>query len=199
MAFNLQGAFNWIETQCNNPNARYNQSYRNMRTVDGLTYFDCSSLLFFGFWLGGGFPIADYGFSTTLTDYTNPTTGHVANAWIVQTMEPILVSEGWVDVRLDMPQEWLPGDVLIKYNQWHTEMIYSPEPNLQQMGARNSSLPAADQVAIHTLYTGYYDRILRDPTQPTPTPGPGPGPHPGPTYQMPIWLIKRAKEVNGIL
>ena len=203
-SFDLQAAYNWIEAQCNNVNVRYSQSYRNMQTVDGLTYFDCSSLMFFGLWLGGGFDIALYGFSTTLTDYTNPTPGHYANAWVVQTMEPILVSAGWQDVRTDLPSDWLPGDILIKYAgggySWHTEMVYSGEPNLMQMGARNSHItPATDQVAIHTLYTGYYDRILRDPTQPTPTPGPGPGPHPGPSYRMPIWLIKRAKEVNGSL
>ena len=194
MAFNLQGAFDWIEQACLDPNARYSQIYRNMRTVNGLVYYDCSSLIFFGMWLGGDFPIGDYGYSTTLTDYTTDLT---ANAWIVQTMEPILVQAGWVDVRLDMPEEWLPGDILIKYTQWHTEMVYAPQPNLQQMGARNSSLAAADQVSIHTLYTDYYDRILRDPSQPTPTPGPGP--HPGPSKPMPIWLIKRGKEVNGLL
>lgn len=194
-SFDLQAAYNWIEAQCNAANVRYDQTYRNMRTVNGLTYFDCSSLMFFGLWLGGGFDVGLYGYSETLTDYTNPTPGHWANAWTVQTMEPILVSAGWVDVRLDMPEEWLPGDILIKYNQWHTEMVYSPQPNLMQMGARTSKLPDADQVAIHTLYTGYYDRILRDPTQPPPTPGPGP--HPGPTKRMPIWLIKRAKQLNG--
>lgn len=198
-SFDLQAAYNWIEAQCNAANVRYSQSYRNMRTVNGLTYFDCSSLMFFGLWLGGGFDVGLYGYSETLTDYTEPSPGHWANAWTVQTMEPVLVSAGWVDVRLDMPEEWLPGDILIKYDRWHTEMVYSPQPNLMQMGARNSSLPDADQVAIHTLYTDYYDRILRDPTQPAPTPGPGPGPHPGPSYRMPIWLIKRAKEVNGSL
>lgn len=198
MPFNLQGAYNWIEQQCNAANVRYSQSYRNMRTVDGLTYFDCSSLIFFGMWLGGGLDVAALGYSDILSWYTNPNyeTGEVANAWIVQTMEPKLISLGWVDVRLDMPEEWLPGDILIKHNQWHTEMVYSGQPNLMQMGARNSSLTAADQVSIHTLYTNYYDRILRDPTQPPPTPGPGP--HPGPSYRLPIWLIKRAKEINGL-
>lgn len=194
-SFDLQAAYNWIEAQCNAANVRYSQAYRNYMTVDGLTYFDCSSLIFFGMWLGGGLDVGALGYSTDLSDYRN----WRANAWIVQTMEPQLVSLGWVDVRTDMPEEWLPGDILIKHNQWHTEMVYSPQPNLMQMGARNSSLPAADQVAIHTLYTGYYDRILRDPTQPAPTPGPGPGPgpHPGPTKRMPIWLLKRAKQLNG--
>ena len=198
MPFSLQGAYNWLEAKCNDPDVRYSQTYRNMRTVNGLTYFDCSSFIFFGMWLGGGFDVGAYGYSTTLTDYTNPSAGHWANAWTVQTMEPVLVAAGWVDVRLDMLEEWLPGDILIKYggggNSWHTEMVYSPQPNLMQMGARNSSLPGADQVAIHSLSTGYYDRILRDPSQPAPTPGPGP--HPGPSLRMPIWLIKRAKELS---
>lgn len=194
MPFSLQGAYDWIEAKCNDPNVRYSQAYRNYITVDGLTYFDCSSLIFFAFWLGGGLDVGALGYSTTLSDYQNG----LANAWIVQTMEPTLISLGWVDVRTDLPSDWLPGDVLIKYTQWHTEMIYSGEPNLMQMGARNSSLPGADQVSIHTLYTNTYDRILRDPTQPAPTPGPGPIP-PGPTKPMPIWLIKRGKEVNHIL
>lgn len=200
--FDLQAAYDWIEAQCNDPDVRYSQPYRNMRTVNGITYFDCSSLMFFGLWQGGGFPVGTYGFSTTLSDYT---TAGTANAWTVQTMEPILVQAGWVDVRLDMPEEWLPGDILIHYadnsGPWHTEMIYSGSPNYMQMGARSSQIqPASEQVAIHTLYVpNYYNRILRDSSQPAPTPGPGPGPHPGPTYQMPIWLIKRAKEMNGLL
>lgn len=193
MAFDLQACYNWLAQKCAESNIQYSQAYRNMRTVNGITYFDCSSFLFFGMWLGGGLDIGALGYPTTLSWYTNPNyqTGEVANAWIVQTMEPKLLSLGWVDVRTDLPSDWLPGDVLIKYNQWHTEMVYSTNP-LQQMGARNPNLDPADQVAIHNLYTGYYDRILRDPTQPTPTPGPGP--HPGPTKRMPIWLIKRAKE-----
>lgn len=197
-SFDLQGAYDWIEYQCNAANVRYSQPYRNYMTVDGLTYFDCSSLLFFGFWLGGGLDVGALGYSTDLDDYRN----WRANAWTVQTMEPTLVSLGWVDVRTDMPEEWLPGDVLIHWGNsegpWHTEMIYSGAPNYMQMGARSSRLAAADQVSIHTLYVpNYYQRILRDPTQPPPTPGPGPGPTPGPSKRMPIWLLKRAKQLNG--
>lgn len=180
----LVGAMQWAVSMCNNPNVGYNQSYRNFQTVDGLTYFDCSSFTFFALWLGGGLDVGAFGYSTNLSDYQNGR----ANAWVVTSMISALRGDGWWDMPVST-DNWEPMDILAK-TRTHTEFVYSKSP-LQIMGARNRSLPFADQVAIHPGYSGYFDVLLRYPEGEPPTP-PIPGSKP-----MPIWLIKRAKELNG--
>lgn len=41
-------AWQWIVDRCNAPDVGYNQDYRNEQTVNGITYYDCSSLIFYG-------------------------------------------------------------------------------------------------------------------------------------------------------
>lgn len=178
---NLQGMFDWAVNMCNAANVGYSQTYRNYETVNGITYFDCSSFTFFALWLGGGFDVGHFGYSTNLSDYQN----RLENAWIVTEMINCLQAAGWT--RMDPEQvQWLPGDILAK-TRTHTEICYSNSP-LQTMGARNPNLPLADQVSIHGASTGYYDVLLRY--------NAGPGPHPQPTQPMPIWLLKRAIEIQ---
>ena len=155
--YSRQGAFDWAVQMCNAPDVGYSQRYRNYKTVDGITYFDCSSFMFFALWLGGGLDVGSLGFSTTLSDYQNG----LANAWVVATMVNYLRQLGWQQISMSDTSLWLPGDILVK-TRTHTEMINSMNP-MQSMGARNSSLPLADQVAIHSFSTGYYDQIWRDP------------------------------------
>ena len=181
----LAGAAQWAVEMCQNPNVGYSQSYRNYQTVNGLTYFDCSSFTFFALWLGGGLDVGALGYHNVLADYQ----AGRANAWVVTTMINSLRSDGW----WDLPPEtttWAPMDILAK-TRTHTEFVYSAGLPGEIMGARNSSLPFADQVAIHTGYLGYFDVLLRYPEGEPPTP-PIPGSRP-----LPIWLLKRAKEVNG--
>lgn len=188
--FSLQGMMNWAAAMCNAPDVGYSQSYRNYQTVNGITYFDCSSFVFFAMWLGGGFPVGDYGYSTDLSAYQNGT----ANAWTVTPLTTALSAAGWNRVSTD-PANWLPGDILVK-TRTHCEICYSAPTPLMQMGAHGTgggTTPLADQVSIEPSYSGYYDQVWRDPTQPTPTP-------PDPGYRvhgpMPAWLLKRALEIQ---
>lgn len=179
----LQGAYNWAVNMCNRSMTAYDQSYRNMqvRPSDQRTCFDCSSFTFFALWLGGQFDVGSLGYSTTLSDYTSiPNT---ANAWVVSTAEAGLPSLGWTCYNIGQitPQA---GDIVIKIAE-HCEFVYSASP-LQLMGARNSSLPYDDQIAIHTVSDlSWYDHIWRYGGTP-PTPG----------NPVPVWLLKRAIELQ---
>lgn len=181
----LTGAMQWAVEMCNNPNVGYSQSLRNYQSSNGRTYFDCSSFTFFALWLGGGLDVGAFGYPTNLSLYQSGD----ANAWIVTSMISTLRGDGW----WDMPtatSNWQPMDILAK-TRAHTEFCYSQSP-LQIMGARNSSEQFVDQVAIHPGDPGYFNVVLRYPKGEPPTP-PIPGSKP-----MPIWLLKRAKEVNSL-
>lgn len=184
--YNPAGMMQWAADMCSRPDVGYSQAYRNYVTVNGITYFDCSSFTFFAMWIGGGLDVGSLGYSTTLSDYQQG----LANAWVVSTMVQALQSLGWVQASAADPTQWLPGDILVK-TRTHTEILYSQSP-LECMGARNSSLPLSDQVAIHSCPTNYYDQVWRDPSSPTP-PTPVPRVH-GP---MPAWLLKRAIQNGG--
>ena len=67
---NVQGYIKAALDMANNPNIGYNQSYRAMQTVGGITYVDCSSFVFYslqkaGFKLPGG-PFNTDGMVSTL-------------------------------------------------------------------------------------------------------------------------------------
>ena len=193
-SYNPQGMFSWAEGMCNAANVGYSQTYRNYQTVNGITYFDCSSFTFFAMWLGGGLDVGALGYSTDLTAYQQRTGNPPPNAWVVSSMVQKLQALGWTQVSASDPSQWLPGDILVK-TRTHTEIFYSQTPFLC-MGARGTgggTWPLADQVAIHSCPTTYYDQVWRDPSGPTPTPGQrthGP---------MPAWLLKRGREINNVL
>lgn len=184
--YDPQGMMNWAVQMCGRSDVGYSQTYRNYQTHNGITYFDCSSFTFFAMWLGGGLDVGALGYSTNLSDYQNG----LANAWVVSSMVSKLQALGWSQVSASDYTQWLPGDILVK-TRTHTEILYTQNP-LQCMGARNSSLPLADQVAIHACPTTYYDQVWRDPNSPPPTP-PGPRIH-GP---MPAWLLKHGAQIGG--
>lgn len=182
---NLQGMYDWAVDWCNRANVAYDQSYRTMqvRPSDSCTCFDCSSFTFFALWLGGGWDLSPYGYSTSLSDYTSiPRT---ANAWAVTGMVRCLPGLGWnaYNIGSITPQA---GDIVVKTAQ-HCEIVYSDSP-LTLMGARNSSLPLDDQVSIHQVSSlSWYDQIWRYGAGPTP---PVPGDMP-----VSIWLLKRAHDI----
>ena len=182
---NIGAMVAWADTWANRANVGYSQTYRTMQTVDGITYFDCSSFTFFAMWLGGAFDLSQFGYSTNLSDYTSiPRT---ANAWAVTGMVRCLPSLGFVSYGVNITPQ--VGDIVVKTAQ-HCEIVYNTNP-LQLVGARSSSLPLADQVAIHTVSDlSWYDQIWRYGGGPDP-------PQPGP-YPVPIWLLKRAAEIGGI-
>ena len=151
----------WAVDWAGRANVGYSQTYRTMQTYNGITYFDCSSFTFFAMWLGGAFDLSQFGFSTNLSDYSS-----YANNITPQA-----------------------GDIVVKTAQ-HCEIVYDTNP-LQLVGARNSSLPLADQVAIHQVSSlSWYDEIWRY--------GGGPDPPTPPGLPVPIWLLKRAAERSGL-
>ena len=166
------------------PNVGYSQAYRNFRTVDGITYFDCSSFTFFACWLGGNLDIGAMGYSTTLDDYREGR----ANAWTVSSMINALTNYGWD--RIPITDAVLQPCDIIATTSSHCEIYYGDSP-IQMMGARNSSLPLDDQVAVHqttlNYIRSYYDWVLR------PNGGQPPGPTPTPTRRkgIPLWMLLR--------
>lgn len=44
---NIQLSYNWAIETCVKPNVGYSQQYRNQRTVNGITYYDCSSFVWY--------------------------------------------------------------------------------------------------------------------------------------------------------
>ena len=149
---NINKTYQWVINTCNASNVGYpsDRSWRNQRTVNGITYYDCSSLLYYGL-INGGFDL-------------DP------NAWPFTTwvMPRILNDLGFTEFD---PRETvlLPGDILV--DDWrikelqHTEMVYKgPEDATQVnygwfMGAHGPSeagYKLADQVSIDSGYAHAY-------------------------------------------
>lgn len=120
-------AYNWEVSMCNAPNIGYSQAYRQGQTVNGITYYDCSSFQSAALTAAGFFD-------------TNP--------WFTTfSMGQILEDAGFV--RMNPTVDWLPGDILVRNNAYgnHTEMVYRDR---RTMGARGSSYPLDQQVTIGT-------------------------------------------------
>lgn len=185
-----QAMFNWSVEWCNKDKVGYDQDYRNQQVHDGVTYYDCSSFLFFACWLGGGYDMSLIGYSTDLNKYHNGE----ANAWVVHTMEEDLPTLGYTRYNMDegTPQ---PGDIMVK--TWeHTEICYSTSP-FKTMGARSRHHPLDEQVAIHYSELSYWDGFWRLGGEPPTPPGPGPVP-PSERKKMPLWMMIKPYRKYGI-
>ena len=128
---NIKQSASWAINKCNEDNVGYSMTYRNQRTVNGITYYDCSS--FINYALNAG------GFSTP---------SYAPDKWPFTTanMRSELIRLGFK--KLSPSVAWKRGDILWRSGSktGHTEMAYS---TTQAMGARSSSYPLAEQVAIH--------------------------------------------------
>lgn len=122
----IQTAYNWAIEVCSTPNVGYSQQYRNQRTVNGITYYDCSSFIWYAL-IAGGFPVVeDWG--------TWPFT--------TSTMADVLKRLGFT--RHSADDVWLPGDILIRTG--HTEMAFD---GTRTMGAHTNRVPLDEQVSIN--------------------------------------------------
>lgn len=122
----IQNAYNWAIETCAAPNVGYSQAYRNQRTVNGITYYDCSSFIWYSL-ISGGFPmVTTYG--------TWPFT--------TSTMARVLKQLGFQ--KHDVNDNWLPGDILIRSG--HTEMAFD---STRTMGAHTDKVALAQQVSIN--------------------------------------------------
>lgn len=137
---NISLAYQWAINTCNAPNVGYSQAYREQQTVNGITYYDCSSFIWYALQAGG--------FSLTPPPFTT------------DTMIPILQSIGFSSV--DINGVWVAGDILWK--EGHTEMVYSGGTGQGvTMGAHSADLPLDDQVSInnHVSYASGYQYLFR--------------------------------------
>lgn len=140
----------WGADVCNSPTVGYSQAYRNQQTVNGITYYDCSSFINYAL-LAGGFETPSYA-----PDH---------NAFTTFSMGAELLRLGWRKV-----ESWevlKPGDVGVSNNSQseHTEMVHdvnSETGYAHWMGAHTDGVPLQDQVSITDYWQGkWFDEIYR--------------------------------------
>lgn len=131
----IQNAYNWAVETCNIDNVGYSQNYRMQKTVNGITYYDCSSFIWFAL-IEGGFDVVSAHGSTW--------------AFTTSNMEIVLNLLGFV--KHTPTQPWKAGDILIRTG--HTEMAFD---GTHTMGAHTSSVPLAQQVSINSNPTSASD------------------------------------------
>lgn len=136
---NLNIAYQWAINKCNQANIGYSQDYRNQQTVNGVTYYDCSSFIWYALKAGGFDVESAYRTATGETYSGNAIWTAVERAW--------LQALGFVQV--DINGAWVAGDVL--WRSGHTEMVYSGGTGQGvTMGAHSPNRPLADQVSINS-------------------------------------------------
>lgn len=124
---NINTAYQWAIDTCNKPNVGYSQSLRNEITLDGITYYDCSSFIWFSL-IAGGFDCVSANGGNTW-------------AFTTDTMAGVLQTLGFQ--RFEVTTEWKKGDILIR--DGHTEMVYN---GYVTMGAHTDSYELDEQVSI---------------------------------------------------
>lgn len=125
----IQTAYQYCIQACNSPTVGYSNTYRNKQTVNGITYYDCSSLMWYSL-QAGGFDLAGAGAPTPFRTYD---------------MFDVLPRLGFTSEPLD--GQWKAGDICLSWE--HTEMVYSG--GLAQgvcMGAHRGDVALANQVSI---------------------------------------------------
>lgn len=144
-------AYRWAIQKCDDPNVRYSMTYRNQQTINGLTYYDCSSFIWYAL-IAGGFDCV---------------AAHGGESWPFTTndMRGVLTRLGFTQV--SRTGQILPGDIGVHHRGsagGHTEMCYTGGNGAGVfMGAHGSSLPAQQQVSINTYTTSgtNWDEIYR--------------------------------------
>lgn len=144
----INRAYSWAIETCNAPNVGYSQTYRNARTVGGITYYDCSSFINYAL-LAGGFETPSYAPNN--------------NAFTTSTEASELIRLGFTEV--DSSGEYLAGDIGL--SSGHTEMCYQGGSGKGIfMGAHTSNASLANQVSIgsskgNATYQRSFPRLFR--------------------------------------
>lgn len=141
----INTAYQWCINACNAPNIGYSQIYRRGQTVNGITYYDCSSFISQALTISGFYSI---------------------NPWFTTfTMRNYLTQAGFTEYN---PREiaWAPGDILLTVSGEHTEMCYTGGAVGKggiTMGAHTDSVPLSEQVSINISPTpaSYYEYLYR--------------------------------------
>lgn len=132
---NLNAAYQWAIATCNNPNVGYSQSLRNQVTRNGITYYDCSSFIWYAL-LAGGFDCVS---------------ANGGNTWPMTTENEPRVLKNLGFIELPIGNEWRNGDVVWRRSSGsgHTEMVYDGSQR-KTMGAHSSGRPLGEQVSINS-------------------------------------------------
>lgn len=144
----INKSYNWAINTCNAPNIGYSQTYRNQKTVNGITYYDCSSFINYAL-VAGGWVTPDYAPSN--------------NAFTTSIECDLLLSLGFDEVSPN--GEHKPGD--IGWVSGHTEMCYKGGNGKGiYMGAHTSNASLDNQVSIGSssgdaTYTRTWSRLFR--------------------------------------
>lgn len=126
---NIQTAYNWAIETCNAPNVGYSQEWRNEKVVNGVTYYDCSSFIWFAL-LNAGFDVVK---------------AHGNDSWPFTTRDMASSLKALGFTKHTSTQPWLPGDILIRTG--HTEMAFDKN---HTMGAHSSKVALDQQVSINS-------------------------------------------------
>lgn len=144
----INKAYTWAIQTCNAQKIGYSQTYRNQKTVNGITYYDCSSFINYAL-LAGGFETPSYAPKN--------------NAFTTVTEPYELLRLGFQEV--DASGEILPGDIGLSAG--HTEMCYSAgQGEAVFMGAHTANASLVNQVSIgsssgDTTYKRSFPRLFR--------------------------------------
>ena len=138
---NLFNAYNWMINTCNNPDVGYSQEFRNQEIINGICYYDCSSIIWYAL-LAGGYDC--------IKAYNNTVGQYYGNAFTTWTEAEVLRYLGFKPVKIN--SQWEKGDILIRNN--HTEMVYQGFfAQGRTMGAHSDEVPLPDQVSINNFIT----------------------------------------------
>lgn len=135
---NITQSYNWAVNTCNRSDVGYSQAYRNQQTVDGITYYDCSSFIWYSLQAGGF-------------------TGLGSSPFTTGTMRSILTKAGFTEYD-STAVSWQAGDIV--WRSGHTEMVYQDHIT---MGAHSANVPLADQVSIRSsaVSASAFTKLLR--------------------------------------
>lgn len=145
----IQKAYQWAIDTCNKDNVGYSQAYRNQQTVNGITYYDCSSFINYAL-VAGGFITTSYA------------PNH--NAFTTVTMRNALIQLGFKRVTDGTLKA---GDIGVSNNSQlqHTEMVYEVSEDgktARWMGAHTDGVALANQVSISDTWVGlWFDELYR--------------------------------------
>lgn len=147
---NINQCYQWAVNTCNAPKVGYSQQFRNQKTVDGITYYDCSSFIWYAL-KAGGYDV-DTAYQTA--------TGHAytGNAITTANLAAFLTALGFTEKSIS--SEWKTGDIVLRSG--HTEMVYTGGTGQGvTMGAHTANVPLADQVSINSSTSSNYTSIYR--------------------------------------
>lgn len=138
----INKAYTWAIQTCNANDVGYSQNYRNQQTINGITYYDCSSFINYALNAGG---------------FLTPNYAPNNNAFTTYTEPQVLLDLGFTEV--SALGEYKAGDIGV--DPTHTEMCYvGGSGSGIFMGAHTANTSLADQVSISN-YTRSFQRLFR--------------------------------------